>query len=269
MINLKFDNIKDELKKLNPLIHCITNPISINECANALLSLGTRPIMAQHPLEVAEITKTANSVLFNLGNITDDRMKAIEISVKTANKFSIPSVLDLVGISCSNLRRSFAYGLTQNTEFSVIKGNYSEIKALFDNEYRSIGVDADAALDTQSITKLAQSLALKHKTVIMASGKIDIITDGTKTAYIKNGTSDLSKITGTGCILGAICSAFMSIVKPFDASVYSCAYLGICGELADSNRGYGTYFLNLMDNISMLTDSDIEKHINMEMVKNA
>jgi len=114
-----------ELSDISPLIHCITNPISINFCANAILALSCRPMMAEHPCEVREITEGADALLLNLGNITDVRMRSMEISARCASEKDIPCILDLVGTACSELRRNYANGLLGKCRFTVIKGNYS------------------------------------------------------------------------------------------------------------------------------------------------
>ena len=113
-----------------PLIHCITNPISINDCANILLAIGARPIMAEHPKEVAEITAIAKGLALNLGNITDARMASMKISAGVAKDKGIPFVLDLVGLSCSQLRQKYAQELLQITVPDIIKGNISELRTL-------------------------------------------------------------------------------------------------------------------------------------------
>ena len=95
------------VREKQPLIHCITNPISINQCANAILAIGARPIMAEHPLEVQEITETAAALMLNLGNITDARMLSMKTSHLAAKGKNIPVILDAVGIACSRLRRDY------------------------------------------------------------------------------------------------------------------------------------------------------------------
>ena len=85
-----------------PLIHCITNPISIHQCANSVLAVGARPIMAEHPEEVRDITHTANALMLNLGNITDVRMQSMLLSARTAKEKGIPAVLDAVGVAMVN-----------------------------------------------------------------------------------------------------------------------------------------------------------------------
>ena len=126
----KICNIRESVTKKKTLIHCITNPISINQCANAILSIGAKPIMAEHPKEVCEITDTANALMLNIGNITDARMKSIMLSLKTARGKAIPVLLDVVGTACSKFRRKYVLKLLKTYNPSVVKGNYSEIVAL-------------------------------------------------------------------------------------------------------------------------------------------
>ena len=90
----KLNEIRAAVRDRRPLIHCITNPISINQCANAVLAAGARPIMAEHPAEVKEITESADALVLNLGNITDVRMESMEIALRAAKEKGIPVVLD-------------------------------------------------------------------------------------------------------------------------------------------------------------------------------
>ena len=119
------------VREKHPLIHCITNPISINQCANAILAIGARPIMAEHPSEVREITETSDALMLNLGNITDARMVSMKNALLAAKEKGIPAILDAVGIACSKLRRNYISELLEIGIPTVIKGNYSEIYALY------------------------------------------------------------------------------------------------------------------------------------------
>ena len=259
-------DIWDRVRELHPLIHCITNPISINQCANAVLAVGARPIMAEHPKEVGEITETAGALMLNLGNITDARMASMQISAQAAKERQIPILLDAVGIACSGLRRDYACGLIRTAMPTVIKGNYSEINALYHMAYRASGVDADAALDIRTVDRAALELARRGHTVILASGKVDIVTDGTRLVHIKNGTAQLSEITGTGCMLGALCAAYLSVSPDMDAAVMACVILGVCGQLAETGRGPGSFMVNLMDALATVQNADIEKYLDMEEI---
>lgn len=259
-------NIRRAVAERQPLIHCITNPISINQCANAILAVGGRPMMAEHPREAAEITRTAQSLMLNLGNITDARMESILISAETAQGSGIPFLLDAVGIACSTLRRDYVNHLLTTAIPTVIKGNYSEILALHRQSYHSSGVDADSSLDIQMINHAAVSLARSLGTMILASGRVDIVTDGTRLYHIRNGTPQLSRITGTGCLQGALCAAYLSAKPGLEAVLTGCAVLGICGELARTDRGSGTFLCHLMDALSTLTDAELEQHLKLEEI---
>ena len=259
--------IRKSVIELHPLIHCITNPISINQCANAILAVGARPIMAEHPGEVAEITKTAKALMLNLGNITDIRMESITISAITAKSNNIPVIIDVVGIACSELRRNFACELIQKAAPTIIKGNYSEINALHNLAYKSSGVDAEVSLGIDTVSKSAVELAIKNNAIILVSGKTDIVTDGKQIVYIKNGSPQLTTVTGTGCMLGALCACYLSASQDISAVVTACAVLGICGELSETEKGSGSFMMNLMDQISILRDDDIEKHLDLEVQK--
>ena len=131
------------LKQTNNLIHCITNPISINDCANLILALGAKPIMACHPDEVESITLNSSALALNLGNFDDIRAKSMMMSAKCAKGNKIPFILDLVGVACSTLRLNYAKELVSVACPTVIKGNISECKAFYGMTSHAHGVDAD------------------------------------------------------------------------------------------------------------------------------
>ena len=256
---LQINDIRSAVKQKAALIHCITNPISINQCANVILCAHARPMMAEHPEEAAVITSSAGAVLLNMGNITDVRKQSMLISAQTAKQKGIPFVLDVCGSACLPTRREYALGLIGTCLPSVIKGNYSEITALARKDYTSSGVDADKTLTAEAVTETAQELALKLGTVILASGETDIITDGSKTAFVKNGCAQLGSVTGTGCMQGALCAAYLSAAESFYAVAAACVVFGICGQLAQIDKGAGSFMVNLLDALSTVDDSTIDK----------
>lgn len=262
------NNIRRKIREKRPIIHCITNPISINQCANGVLAIGARPIMAEHPQEVCEITKSADALVLNLGNITDARVESIRISSKTAQENQIPFIIDTVGVACSELRRNFFNEILKEVTPTAIKGNYSEIYALYDEQYNSAGVDVDKALTTEEICEISVGLANRYNTVVLASGEIDIVTDGKTVAYCYNGTPQLAQITGTGCLLGALCGCFLSVEKSINALVTACAVLGICGQISETEKGNGSFLVNLMDNLTVLSDLQVEGFLNIEVKYN-
>lgn len=239
-----------KIEEKSPLIHAITNPISINQCANTILAVGARPVMAEHPGEVRKITEGAQALLLNLGNITDVRKRSMVISGKAAKKNNIPVVLDVVGAGCSKLRRRLARRLIKHASPTIIKGNYSEIKALYSKSYSCSGVDADKELALAELDTICMELAARLKTTVLASGQTDIISDGEKIIHIEVGTAQLSKITGTGCMLGALCACFVTACDANEAAALACRLLGKCGELSASDKGAGSFSLNLMNYLS-------------------
>lgn len=265
----KIIEIRESVKRVQPLIHCITNPISMNPCANAILAVGARPIMAEHPKEVCEITETADALMLNTGTISDVRMESMHLSAKVAERMDIPVLLDAVGVACTSLRRSYVMQILAETKVTVLKGNYSEIMALYDDTYHCVGVDAHCGTDIHMAESAAVALADKYQMVVLASGKTDLITDGRRIVHMNNGVAQLAALTGTGCMLGALTTTYLSStartkknvcesnMDAVDAAVCACAVLGISGELAETEQGNGSFFVGLLDQISTLTDVQI------------
>ena len=231
------------------LIHCITNPISMNQCANAILALGGRPIMAEHPEEVAEITRTASALLLNLGNISDVRMTSMKISLKEANDNDIPVILDAVGVSCSSLRRKFVRELLTEGKFFVIKGNYSEILAIYDDNYTGIGVDAEAGLKDDLISRAVLNVAKDNDAIAVATGEADLISDGNTVYKVTGGCKQMSSVTGTGCMAGAVIAAYAAEDKSLRSVIDACTFFKECGLKAKTDKGNGTYMVNLIDKL--------------------
>lgn len=264
--------IKHNIRIEKPLIHCITNPISINDCANVVLAAGAKPIMAEHPLEVSQITAVSKGLAVNLGNITDVRMKSMLISGKTAHKKKIPHIIDLVGIGCSKLRLDYAKKFIEACHPNVIKGNMSEIKALCDIKSDAKGIDvgqSDIITDEniyESISML-KALSLKTSSVIAVTGVVDVITNGTYTYLIRNGCEMLSMITGTGCMLTALTASYISSGDILYGTVLAAVLMGICGELSQDAKGTGSFRTELIDNMFSISDYIIMKKIKCTLVE--
>ena len=258
-------DLRQMIRRKQALIHCITNPISMTQCANAVLAMGARPMMAEHPEEVEEITATAGALLLNLGNISDIRMEAMRRSLKTAKKYQIPVVLDAVGVACSALRRTFAMELLAEKAVTIVKGNYSEITALCDSAYYSSGVDADKALCIDRTAERALALSEKYHAVILASGEKDLVADRKQLYIVNCGTPQLANITGTGCMLGAVCAACLASEDASEAAVDACMVMGICGELSETEQGSGSFLKNLLDQLSTWSEETILSRAKVEV----
>lgn len=264
--------IRHQVKAEKPLIHCITNHISINDCANVVLAVGAKPIMAEHPAEVSDITASSKALAVNLGNITDTRMESMLISGKTALEKNIPSIIDIVGVGCSNLRLDFTKKFIFACHPSVIKGNMSELKALCGVESGAKGIDVgekDKITKDNMANSLAMLISLSSKTgsVIAATGAVDIITDGTDTYLIENGCEMLSMITGTGCMLNVLAATFISNKNIIGGTVLATAFMGICGELSQNMELPGKFKTTLLDYIFSLSDHQFKEKIKYHFYK--
>ncbi|MDD3115084.1 MAG: hydroxyethylthiazole kinase [Anaerovibrio sp.] len=261
-----FSPLLNYIQQEAPLIHCITNPVSINDCANILLALGARPIMAEHPQEAAEIVSLAKALALNLGTITDGSMAAMLIAGRTAHEKNIPIIIDLVGVACSTLRMNFAQQLLQETRPDVIKGNISELRALLGLPVtEGMGVEAGqkemvTAENAAEYAKIFTEKAREHHTVLLATGPIDLVVSEDSSFMLSNGTNALAAITGTGCmtnVLGAAClSAAHHLHRPAaEAGIMACLLLGIAAENIHqvfTDCGPGSFHAQLMDSISRL-----------------
>lgn len=256
------DNIielKNKLSTTHPLIHCITNVITINDCANIILCLGARPLMIEHPQEVAEVTANAKALLLNIGNLTEAHLKSMPIALATANAHHVPVVLDLVGVGCSTLRKELVLEMLTKKHVSVIKGNYSEIKALC-WDITTDGVDSRPEdKNVEDTVKNVTALAQKHHTTVLASGPVDIIGDGNVVYTVSNGNAMLGSVTGTGCMLGAIVAAYLAVTEALPAAINGTVAMGLAGEKAiKTARGPGSFHAALFDSIWNLTEKDLK-----------
>lgn len=288
---LNIPEIRKYTKESAPLIHCITNPISIHDCANIILAAGARPIMAEHPAEVEEITEVSSALMLNLGNITDARIESMQRALKTANRKNIPVLLDLVGVTCSSLRREFARKLLADGTFAVIKGNISEILAAADLPFHGTGIDAgsqDAVSKANEgwYCSTAKTLAGHLDCTVLATGKQDLIADRNQAFLISNGHAALSGITGTGCMVGALTAAYLpgsaaadlfracgetslcsDISSGMPAALLAAITMGISGEhAAASSRGPGSFQAALLDEIFCLTDGLLQNEAQIRRI---
>ncbi len=199
--------------------------------------------MAEHPGEVEEITQKADALYVNLGGISDSKMQAMRLS----GRVMLPKVLDAVGVGCSNLRLSFAHEFIQECRPCVIKGNVSEILALCGKEGNGKGVDAGYSHTGQDILLLIKALSQKSNAVIVCTGAVDMIVDGNEVYQVNRGTPMLAKITGTGCVLGALISTFVAVGNTVRGAVAATTLWGICGEKAEKAGGLGQFKSALFD----------------------
>lgn len=255
MLEKYLENVKEKC----PLIHNITNYVTVNDCANILLACGGSPIMADDINEVEEITTICTGLNINIGTLNERTIKSMFAAGKKANELGHPVVLDPVGAGASTLRTDTAKKLLDEIKFTVIRGNISEIKTLAIGQGSTKGVDADVA-DTVTEENLdkavafAKDFARKTGAVIAITGAIDIVADEHKAYAIRNGVPMMAKITGSGCMLSALTAAYVSANQenPLEAVVASLCVMGLAGQRAlvtmiknnSGNSGYRNYLID-------------------------
>lgn len=255
MLEKYLENVKEKC----PLIHNITNYVTVNDCANILLACGGSPIMADDINEVEEITTICTGLNINIGTLNERTIKSMFAAGKKANELGHPVVLDPVGAGASTLRTDTAKKLLDEIKFTVIRGNISEIKTLAIGQGSTKGVDADVA-DTVTEENLdkavsfAKDFARKTGAVIAITGAIDIVADENKAYAIRNGVPMMAKITGSGCMLSALTAAYVSANQenPLEAVVASLCVMGLAGQRAlvtmiknnSGNSGYRNYLID-------------------------
>lgn len=273
------ENVKNNI----PLTHCITNYVTINDCANAVLAVGGSPMMADDPEEVEEFVEIADTLVINIGKMSQNQIEAMIIGSKHGMETNTPVVLDPVAVGVTELRNNLVLKLINESKIDVIRGNMSEIKAIARlveldeilslNKAKSKGVDVS---EDDEITKtnlndngtIIKALAKKLNTIIIASGAIDIISNGNDTYACENGDSLMPKITGSGCMLTSIIGAFCGVNDPFIGGIAGTTIMGIAGEIAGQeikkeNSGTGSFRAKLVDYLYKIDEKTIEEKIKL------
>lgn len=258
-----FEKILENVHAKTPLTHMMTNYVTVNDCANVILACGGSPIMADDIGEAAEITAICCALGLNIGTLNQRTIASMLAAGKAANALGHPVLLDPVGAGASKLRTETAFRLLQEVNCAVVRGNTSEIKVIASGAGSTRGVDADMA-DAVTEENLEASIAFIKATaarfhaVIAMTGKIDLVGDAERVYVIRNGDAHMSRITGTGCMLSAMMSAYIGanpehILEAAAAAV--CAF-GYCGELAaralKAGEGTMSFRNHLIDALSTL-----------------
>lgn len=242
------------VEKRRPVVQCITNIVTVNDCANALLAVGGSPTMAHHPQEMADFAAVTDALVCNMGatESLDAMMMAGLASQKDKNKR--PIVIDPVGCAASAFRRGKCLELIKSVQPACIRGNAAEIKALATDHDTGRGVD-DLEAETPDAARSAMELARKTGAIVVASGEIDYIADGIRLYKVRGGTAWMSRVTGTGCMLSSILGAFLAVERSALSAAACCAMMNTCAEkaLAETTRrqgGTGTFHICLIDALS-------------------
>lgn len=245
-----------ELRSKVPLVHNITNYVTVNDVANALLAIGASPIMADDIDEAADITAISSALVINIGTLNKRTISSMIASGKRANKLGIPVILDPVGAGASKLRNDTTKKILEEVRISILRGNLSEISFIAGLEVSTKGVDSSEADEKNDNITVAKTVAINLNCVVAITGAIDFISDGEKVVKVSNGHKMLSKVTGTGCMTSALVGAFAGVGSDyFAAAVGGVASMGIAGEIAYEKAGSigtGNFHIAIIDALSKL-----------------
>ena len=271
-----FQKMLESVREKCPLVHNITNYVTVNDCANIVLACGASPIMSDDQSEVEEITTICGGLNINIGTLNKRTIESMFLAGKRANALLHPVVLDPVGAGASKLRTETAQKLLEEVRFAVIRGNISEIKTLASGSGTTKGVDADVAdkvseENLDSAVAFAKAFAEKAGAVVAITGAIDIVADGKKAYCIRNGHPMMSSITGTGCQLSAMTAAYVTAnpEHPLEAAAAAVCAMGLAGEIAYSRLsaqdGNSTYRNYIIDAIYNMTGEQLAKGAKYEV----
>lgn len=272
MLKQCFDNVREK----HPLVHNITNYVTVNDVANILLDCGGSPIMADDSGEVEDITSICQGLNINIGTLNKNTISSMFLAGKKANVLGHVVLLDPVGAGASGLRTKTANELVRDIKFTVIRGNISEIRTLMEGTGNTKGVDADLAdavteenLD-ETIGKL-KAFSEATGSVIAVTGAIDLVADSEKCYVIRNGKPEMGAITGTGCQLSGMMTAFLcaNAEQPLEAAAAAVCAMGIAGEIGfehlKEGEGNSTYRNRIIDAIYHMDGNTLEERAKYEL----
>jgi hydroxyethylthiazole kinase len=262
----KCAGIWDEVRLKTPLVHCITNYVTINDVANIILSGGASPAMVENPKEAGDFARISSALYLNLGTLTGEQELAMLAGVKGASLSRVPVIVDPVACGVIPRKVEMLKRLMENGKIACIKGNSAEIKSLAGVQAKARGVDS---LDQgEGLEQACQALAEKEQVIVAATGAVDVVADYHRIALLKNGTYLFGSITGAGCMVGGIVAACIGVTpqEPWLAAITGLSAFNIAGERAAriSGENPGTFRSLLFDNLYHLRGEDILKEAQVQ-----
>nr|WP_077305290.1 hydroxyethylthiazole kinase [Terribacillus halophilus] len=250
---MAYTDVIKQVREINPLIHCITNNVVINFTANGLIALGASPVMASAKEEAAQMVQHAQALLLNIGTLAAADAEAMILAGKEANRLNIPVIFDPVGVGATAYRTETARRILAEVDVTVIRGNAGEIAVLGGTSAQVKGVDGNReGISYDLVRRIADEL----QAVVIATGEVDILSDGERTFSIANGHHMLTKITGSGCLLGAVVAACAGAAENVvEACIGALAFYGIASErAAEQATAPGSFQVAFLDQLYLLQD---------------
>jgi hydroxyethylthiazole kinase len=247
-----------KVRQQAPVVHHVTNWVTIYDCAQIVKTLGASPVMAHAPEEVAEMTRLASALVLNIGTLTVEMIGAMKLAAAAANQKGIPVILDVCGAGATAFRDRMIFELLDQVKINVLKGNASEIARVSGLDVRARGVDAaEVAAD---LAELAQTLAAHRQVTVAITGAVDVVADGRGICRVRNGDARMTGVVGTGCMAASVIGAFAAVEPDHRraAAAALCCY-GIAGELAARGTcGPASFKAALFDCLHNLDQATVE-----------
>lgn len=271
-----FKSCLENVRKQAPLIHNITNYVTVNDVANVLLACGASPIMSDEAEDVEDITSVCSGLNINIGTLHKTSIEGMFRAGRRANELGHPILLDPVGAGASSLRTETALSLMKELDITAVKGNISEIKTLAYGRGTTKGVDADIADAVTESTlddtaAFLKEFARRENCITAVTGAVDLVTDGNRCYVIRNGCGEMRRVTGTGCQLAGIMTAFLA-ANPNDrltAAAAAVCMMGLAGETGRlrmlEGEGNATYRNRIIDAVCNMTGDELEKGAKYEL----
>jgi hydroxyethylthiazole kinase len=254
MPNTAFE-LLEKVRNQSPVVHHLTNWVTIYDCAQAVKSLGGSPVMAHAREEVADMTQIASALVLNIGTLTVDFVEAMKLAAHNANKRVIPVVLDVCGAGASRLRDQKCHELIELGMVDIIKGNASEIARVAGEKVITRGVDSTEV--SGDLAALAKNFARERKATVVITGKVDIVSNGKKTYRIRNGDAMMTQVVGTGCMAASVIGTFAAVEPDLaHAAAAALTCYGIAGELAAAKAAGPASFKTLLIDALYSLDRD-------------
>jgi hydroxyethylthiazole kinase len=249
----------ERVRKEKPLVHHLTNWVTIYDCANIVKVFGASPVMAHAKEEVADMACIASALVLNIGTLTSDFVDAMILAGKSANKKGIPLVLDVCGAGATKFRDDKCFEILDEVRVSIIKGNSSEIARIAGESVQTKGVDASTV--EKNLQEIARELAEKRNCAVVITGKEDIVANGKRLIIVKNGHPMMANIVGTGCMATSVIGTFAAIEKDFvGACVAGLVCYEVAAEIAAAQaRGPGSFKEKLFDAVYNLDAKTVER----------
>ena len=250
------------LRAEKPLVHHITNYVTVNDCANITLAIGASPIMADAMEEAADIARISSALVLNIGTLNSRTIASMQAAGKAANEKNIPVVLDPVGAGASALRNDAVARLLREVRVAVVRGNISEVRFLAGLSSNTKGVDASEA-DAGNAGDIAKHVARTFNCVVAITGAVDTIADAERVIHIHNGHCMMADVTGTGCMCSSLVGSFCGASPQyFEAAAAAVLCMGVAGELAfdaAGQKGTGSFRAALLDAVSRMDRKTMEE----------